>query len=50
MAKLVGSSGAVWAFEPASDVADILEQSIALNDKLSGALFPAVLGVTGSYM
>ena len=32
MAKLVGSSGAVWAFEPASDVADFLEQSIALND------------------
>ena len=32
MAKLVGSSGAVWAFEPASDAADILEQSIALND------------------
>ena len=31
IAKAVGPSGAVWAFEPASSTAAFLEQSIAAN-------------------
>jgi predicted methyltransferase len=32
MAKLVGPTGCVWAFEPASSTARLLAKSIAAND------------------
>jgi protein O-GlcNAc transferase len=32
MAKIVGSTGAVWAFEPASSTAALLAQSVAANN------------------
>ena len=49
MAKAVGAGGRVWAFEPASAVARLLEQSIALNGfdqlKLRGEAMSNQVGI-----